>query len=205
VKWIVGLGNPGKRYENTRHNVGFLVVDRFAGRHGIGSFRSQFSASVASMPLAGGEKVYLVKPQTYMNLSGSAVREVLEFFGGSPDDLLVVHDDLDLPLGRLRYRAGGSSGGHLGVESAIASLGTQAFARMKVGIGREAGQDAADFVLAPLGDPERSVLDRAVDRAAESLDVWIADGVGRAASLYNGPEREPGREAGTNGRTAEGD
>jgi peptidyl-tRNA hydrolase, PTH1 family len=188
LKWIVGLGNPGKRYENTRHNVGFLVVDRFAGRHGVGSFRPQFSASVASLPLAGGEEVHLVKPQTYMNLSGNAVREVLDFFGGSPADLLVVHDDLDLPLGRLRYRADGSSGGHLGIESTIASLGTQTFSRLKVGIGREAGVDAAEFVLAPLEDQERSVLDHAVDRAAESLDVWIADGVGRAASLYNGPD-----------------
>jgi len=195
VRWIVGLGNPGKRYANTRHNVGFLVVDRFAARNAIGEFRSKFSALVASKPLAvaGGEKVYLVKPQTYMNLSGPAVRDAVGYFGGTPEDLLVVHDDLDLPLGKLRYRAKGSSGGHRGVESIIGALGTQAFDRLKVGIGREEGRDAAEFVLSPVGATERTVLDRAVELATESLDVWIAEGVERAALRYNGSEPEPGK------------
>jgi peptidyl-tRNA hydrolase, PTH1 family len=202
VKWIVGLGNPGKQYENTRHNVGFLVVDRFAGRHGFDEFRKKFSGLVASrsLEIAGGEKIIAMKPQTYMNLSGNAVREAIEYFGGSPADLLVVHDDLDLPVGRLRFRGRGSSGGHLGVQSIIECLGTDEFARLKLGIGREAGRDAAEFVLAPPGGRERSALDRAVGRAAESLDVWIADGVERAALIYNGPEPEPGQ-----GPTAEGD
>ena len=202
MKWIVGLGNPGRRYEQTRHNVGFLVVDRFAQRHGYGDFKSKFTALVAfrTLDAAGGDKVFLVKPQTYMNLSGSAVRDTLGYFGGVPADLIVVHDDLDLPMGRLRFRASGSSGGHRGIESILGSLGTGDFARLKVGIGREPGRDAADYVLSPIGGAERSVLDRALQRATESLDVWIAGGTERAALQYNGPELEPGQ-----GSTAEGD
>jgi len=195
VKWIVGLGNPGKRYENTRHNVGFLVVDRFAAGHGYGVFRRQFSALVTDglLEQAPGEKVFLVKPQTYMNRSGSAVREALGYYKGEPADLLVIHDDLDLPLGRLRYRGRGSSGGHRGVESIFEALGTQQFARLKIGIGREESRDATDYVLSPIQARERSTLDRALQRAAESLDVWIAEGVERAALLYNGPESEAGQ------------
>ncbi len=195
MKWIVGLGNPGKRYQDTRHNVGFLVVDRLATGRGFGGFRKKFSSLVASAPIApGGDKVYLLKPQTYMNLSGDAVREALDYHGGGPADLLVVHDDLDMTLGRLRYRARGSSGGHRGVQSIIDRLGTSEFARLKVGIGREEGRDAVEIVLGRIGDREREAIDRAVRRAAESLDVWIAEGVDRAASLYNAPEGEPGRD-----------
>ena len=200
MKWIVGLGNPGKRYQDTRHNVGFLVVDRFAKVHGYDDARRKFSALVAVRPLEpGGEKVYLLKPQTYMNRSGDAVREALEYFGGGPADLMVVHDDLDLPLGRLRYRAKGSSGGHRGVQSIIERMATSDFARLKVGIGREEGRETVDFVLGRIGEGEREAIDRAVARAAESLDVWIAEGVDRAASRYNQPEGEPGRDSGCKG------
>ncbi len=192
MKWIVGLGNPGKRYENTRHNVGFLVVDRFAGRHGFGEFRRQFSAMVSAQPMeqAMGEKVFLVKPQIYMNRSGTVVREAIGYYKGQPEDLLIVHDDLDLPLGRLRYRARGSSGGHRGLESIFEALGTQDVARLKVGIGRVEGIDPTDYVLSTIQSQERLVLERALQRASESLDVWIAEGVERAALLYNGPEPE---------------
>ena len=202
MKWIVGLGNPGKRYQDTRHNVGFLVVDRFAREHGFEDFRKKFSALVAARQLPpggalspGGDKVVLLKPQTYMNLSGEAVREAIGYYGGGPADLLVVHDDLDLPLGRLRYRAQGSSGGHRGVQSIIERLGTSEFARLKVGIGREEGREVVDFVLGRMGAEERKAIDRAVERAVQSLDVWMAEGVERAASRYNAPEGEPGRDS----------
>jgi PTH1 family peptidyl-tRNA hydrolase len=198
VKWIVGLGNPGKRYAGTRHNVGFLVVDRFARIHGFGEFRRKFSSLISDLPLeaAGGDKVYLLKPMTYMNLSGSSVRDALGYFGGSPADLLVVHDDLDLPLGRLRYRKSGSSGGHRGVASVLEALSTEEFARLKIGIGRREGQDAAEYVLEKVEPEEEEPLAAAVERAARSLEVWLAEGVERAALTYNGtPERDgPGRE-----------
>lgn len=192
MRWIVGLGNPGKRYADTRHNVGFLVVDRFAGRNSFGEFRRKFSSLIADRPLpeAGGEKVYLLKPQTYMNRSGAAVREALDYFGGAPGEVMVVQDDLDLPLGRLRYRRSGSSGGHRGVASVIEALGTADFARLKLGIGRGESQDPAEFVLEPGGPRERTVLLGAVERAAESLQVWLSDGIERAAQLYNSQLRE---------------
>jgi PTH1 family peptidyl-tRNA hydrolase len=200
VKWIVGLGNPGKRYAGTRHNVGFAVADLYAERHGFGAFRRKFSALIADrcLEIAGDEKVYLVKPQAYMNLSGQPVRDVLGYFGGETSDLLVVHDDLDLPLGRLRYRRSGSSGGHRGVASILEAFQSEEFARLKIGIGRREGQDPAEFVLDTVAPEERAVFDQAVARATESLDVWIREGVERAALLYNAPE--PGRE-----KKAEGD
>ncbi len=192
MKWIVGLGNPGKRYSQTRHNVGFDVLDLFAQSHGFDEYRKKFSSLLAEKPPAtpGGDKVFLLKPQTYMNLSGGAVRAALEYFGGGPEDVLVVHDDLDLPLGRLRYRSGGASGGHRGVESILAALGTDCFSRLKIGIGREPGREAADYVLAPIAAEEREPMARAVARASESLDVWLQGGVERAALLYNGKEPE---------------
>ena len=187
MRWIVGLGNPGKRYAGTRHNVGFEVVDRFARRLGYGSFHKKFSSWIADKAIdaAGGEKVFLMKPQTYMNRSGIAVKEALGYFGGDPKEMLVVHDDLDLPLGRLRYKQDGSSGGHRGVDSVLQDLGTEEFDRLKVGIGRREGQDPAEYVLDPAGGEERAALDQALERAAESLDVWIHDGFERAAQLYN--------------------
>jgi len=192
VKWIIGLGNPGKRYAATRHNVGFDVLDRFARMRGFDEYRKKFASLMAEKPPAppDGEKVFLLKPQTYMNRSGGAVREALDYFGAGPEDLLVVHDDIDLPLGRLRYRSSGSSGGHRGVESILNALGTDRFARLKIGIGREVGRDAADYVLAPVATDDREPMARAVARAAESLDVWLLEGLERAALLYNGKEPE---------------
>lgn len=193
MRWIVGLGNPGKRYESTRHNVGFQVVERFAERHGYGGFQKKFSSliSVRCLDLAGGDRVFIMKPQTYMNASGTAVREALDYFGGKAEEVLVVHDDLDLPLGRLRFRASGSSGGHRGVQSILDHLGTDFFARLKVGIGREEDRDPAEFVLSTIGQREKSILEGSLDRAAESIDVWIAEGTGKASLRYNGPEPKP--------------
>jgi peptidyl-tRNA hydrolase, PTH1 family len=196
VKWIVGLGNPGKRYLGTRHNVGFLVVDRFRERQGFGEYRERFGALFSERgSSSGGEKVCLLKPMGYMNRSGQAVREALDYFRSTAAELVVVHDDLDLPLGRLRYRARGSSGGHRGVASLVDALGTEEFHRLKVGIGRPGdpgreggGKDPADYVLEAPGPEERAVLNGAAVRAAESLEVWLSSGIDRAATLYNAPE-----------------
>ena len=201
MKWIVGLGNPGKRYGDTRHNIGFVVVDRFALHHGLGPFRKKFSTLLTSQILGTmelgtmeAEKVFLVKPQTYMNNSGMPLQEMLKYYGGGADDLLVVHDDLDLPLGRLRFRSHGSSGGHRGVESIISSLGTRSFNRLKIGIGRKEGVDPSKFVLETLSREERDIFASAIEQAVKSLDVWIKEGVERASMFYNSPEPDSARE-----------
>ena len=164
MKFIVGLGNPGKKYEWTRHNVGFLVVDALA-KESDGPFKKGLQSRHARQRLEG-ESVILVKPQTYMNLSGRAVQAVLHYFKGTPEDLLVVHDDLDLQPGRLRFRARGSSGGHNGIASIIECLGTREFHRLKFGIGR---------------DEEKIKND--IDRAASAVKSWVRDGFEVSAAI----------------------
>lgn len=209
MKFVVGLGNPGRRYSGTPHNVGFAVVDRLARDEAAagGGFRRRFKAEVCEMRL-DGERVYLVKPLTYMNLSGPAVRSILGYFKGGLEDLLVVHDDIDLPLGRLRFRGRGSAGGHRGVASVIEALGGGDFARLKIGVGRGRGgsgeesggpggpeiagrpaSDPADHVLTRFPAALRPEVDALLDRAAEAVGVWIRDGLERAAQLYNPAER----------------
>jgi PTH1 family peptidyl-tRNA hydrolase len=192
VKFIVGLGNPGDAYRHSRHNVGFLVVERFSD---VAAFPSARGAGdvLHTRTRVHGQVVCVVRPQSYMNLSGPAVRGFLEeaepgrLDAGEPgDDLLVVHDDLDLPLGKLRFRSGGSSGGHRGVASLIDALGTDGFARLKVGIGRREGEDAADYVLEPLAGEDEEVLRSIADSAAVALPLWEREGTEAAASRYNG-------------------
>lgn len=210
----MGLGNPGSLYSRSRHNAGFLVVDRFASREGFPRAveGQQVSTSERNMD---GEDVILVKSQSYMNRSGPAVRDFLltragleEALAGLEEMLLVVHDDLDLPAGRVRFRSRGSSGGHNGVESLIEALGTEAFSRLKVGIGRPpaettqgagpegavvdtagavvGGTLAADYVLEPLsGDEEKRLLE-ITSRAAETLPFWIREGTKACANRFNG-------------------
>jgi PTH1 family peptidyl-tRNA hydrolase len=190
LKCIVGLGNPGARYAGSRHNIGFDVVERFARREGFEGERRKFQALYREkvLPLPGGaEKVYLVRPQTYMNESGHAVRDFLGFFGADTTNdltgtLLVVVDDIDLPSGKLRYRARGSAGGHRG------------FSRLRVGVGRRPGADAADYVLEKVDAEERQRLDRAVEAAAASLSVWLAEGIDSAMNRFNhDPDSAPAR------------
>jgi PTH1 family peptidyl-tRNA hydrolase len=183
---VVGLGNPGPRYEATRHNMGFLVVDRLASRGGDAGPWRQTCGSVAAEASCGGEPVLLAKPQTFMNRSGEALRALAERTGLEPDRILVVHDDLDLPFGRLRVRIGGGAGGHNGIRSAVESLGTGEFIRLKVGIGRpEPGGDVVEFVLSPFAPEEQAELPDLLGRAADVLGSIIVEGPLRAMNRFH--------------------
>lgn len=184
MKLVVGLGNPGSRYANTRHNVGFMLLDRLARRSGVVLARKQCSAQVAAGTVAG-ERVCLAKPQTYMNLSGEAVACLLRFYKLSPAELLVAYDDRDLAAGRVRLRETGSAGGHRGMESIIAVLGTADFPRLRIGIGRPADLDAVDHVLGSFSAEEKPVMEAALDRALEALECALREGLVAAMNKYN--------------------
>lgn len=191
VKLIVGLGNPGREYERTPHNVGFAVVDALAERQPVRFKRSlRWSALVADARV-GGEPVLLVKPQTYMNSSGVAVAAVVRYYKLAVGDLTVVVDDADLPVGRLRVRARGGSGGHKGLASLIAHLQDDAFARVRVGIGRARGaEDLVDHVLAPFSAAEARELAPALERAAEAVACVVRQGVDAAMNAFNAAAAE---------------
>jgi PTH1 family peptidyl-tRNA hydrolase len=183
---IAGLGNPGEAYANTPHNVGFDVVDRLAERLEAGWKNSSgFHARVARVVYAG-DTVLLVKPQTFMNLSGTSVVPLLRYYGGNPADLTVVLDDADLPLGRLRIRASGSSGGHRGLASVIEALGTEMFPRVRLGVGRDERGGLIGHVLGKF-DGERQKLVRAtIEAAADAVQCSNANGLNEAMNRYNG-------------------
>lgn len=173
MKLIVGLGNPGNKYDGTRHNIGFDVIDQFLKKHMIPIKDQKFRADYASWHVKG-ETIYFLKPFTYMNLSGEAVLPFMSYFGIGMEDILVVYDDLDLEPGRIRLRQNGSSGGHNGVKSIIEMLGSQEFNRIKVGIGRpKGGWKVIDHVLAPFDMDERIMIDQAIDKAVEAIEHWI--------------------------------
>jgi PTH1 family peptidyl-tRNA hydrolase len=181
---VAGLGNPGREYVRTRHNAGWLVLDELADRHG-GSFRSKFSGRVADLRL-GGRRVALVKPETYMNESGRSISAAVRFYKCDPENLLVVHDDVDLEPGRLQARRGGGLAGHNGLRSIARSLGSQEFLRLRIGVGRPGRGDArsvADYVLSAF-DPETDV-GALIGRAADAVETIVADGVDAAQQRYN--------------------
>ena len=184
VKIVVGLGNPGKQYEKTRHNVGWMVLDRLADRAGWTGHARARDAAATVHGRYGGLDLMLVKPTTYMNLSGIAVRKVLARQRAPLDDMLVVVDDFDLPLGRLRMREQGSAGTHNGLRSIIGELGSQRFVRLRVGIGSPS-LNAKDHVLSRFNDTERRVLDEVLDAAAYAVEDWARLGAARAASKWN--------------------
>jgi PTH1 family peptidyl-tRNA hydrolase len=185
VKLIVGLGNPGKRYERTRHNLGFLVVDRLTQQHRV-EMRKRLCGALVGEWLNDGERIVLAKPQTFMNRSGLSVKGLLHEYCGTAEDLLVVYDDLDLPLGRIRIRAKGSAAGHRGILSILDNLDGAPFSRVRVGIGRPPeGVDPADYVLSPFDSEQAAELDKVVGRAAEAVDCFLRDGPQRAMELYN--------------------
>lgn len=184
LKLIVGLGNPGARYSKSRHNVGFIVLDRFAESHRLTFSRRRFNSLVA----AGNVQtcsVLLAKPQTFMNLSGNAVDKFVSYHRIPNDDIIVVYDDIDLPLGKIRIRPGGSAGGHHGMESVIAALGRSDFARLRIGISRADSRDQVNHVLGSMTEDEIIVLDRTFARAVEALDAWVTRGVENAMNAFN--------------------
>lgn len=186
MKVIVGLGNPGRDYEKTRHNIGFLVLDELAGRLGLSFRRSwRFRARIAKGTL-GGDAVWLVKPQTFMNRSGLAVGPILRKAGGSVEDLLVVFDDTALDRGQLRIRAQGSAGGHNGVQSVMNALEDNAFGRIRVGIGPKPDKlPLSDYVLGPFSADEQDRLQSTIQRAADAVGMICADGIVSAMNSFN--------------------
>jgi PTH1 family peptidyl-tRNA hydrolase len=186
MKVIVGLGNPGKQYEMTRHNVGFWAIDRLADEWNIALTQGKFKGLIGE-GRAGTEKVLLVKPMTYMNLSGECVGPLLHFYKLDPEeDLLVIYDDLDLPCGKIRLRMKGSSGGHNGMKSLIANLGTEEFKRIKVGIGRPApGRKVVDHVLSTFPPEELAGVQEAVKRSVEAAKAWMEISFLRVMNQFN--------------------
>lgn len=184
MKLVVGLGNPGRRYEQTRHNLGFRVVDTVAARWGIELGREKFQAVIGDGNVAD-QRMILLKPMTFMNLSGRAVQAAVGFYKVAMEDLLVVSDDLDLPVGRLRMRASGSAGGHRGLDDIIRLLGTTQFARLRIGIGRSERRDEVSHVLGGIEGDEAVALDETVKQAADAVECWCRKGVTAAMNEFN--------------------
>ncbi len=187
LKLIVGLGNPGMQYAHTRHNVGYDVVDLLARRYGIVLATRKSQALVGEIKIHD-ERVLLAKPTTFMNLSGDSVSSLVKRNNINPDDLLVVYDDLDLPLGKLRIRPSGSAGGHNGMKSIIARLGSNEFPRIRIGIGREG--DAIGHVLSRFNKKEREHMNYAIDRAADAAEAIIINGLENAMNAFNRSQEE---------------
>lgn len=186
---IAGLGNPDGRYENTRHNVGFEVIDILADRIGICVDEKKHRA-LCGRGVLEGQKVILLKPQTYMNLSGESVRAAADFYKAEPKNIIVVYDDISLEPGQLRIRGKGSAGGHNGIKNIIAHLGTQEFLRVKVGIGEKPkGMDLADYVLSHFSQGERETMREAYKEAAEAVAVMVGQGIDEAMNRFNGKKK----------------
>lgn len=186
VQWLlVCLGNPGKEYANTRHNIGFLAADALEKRTGVKFNKLKYRALTGEVTL-GGQRVLVVKPQTYMNLSGEAVKLAGGFYKIPPERILVLYDDVSLPLGKLRIRASGSAGGHNGIKNIIAHLGTDAFPRIKVGVGAPQREDGlVDWVIGSFTASERKVVDEAIDKALDAAECVIEKGVSEAQNRFN--------------------
>jgi len=186
LKLVVGLGNPGSKYEGTRHNIGFEVVDRLAAGGSGARFARKFDALVAETEI-DFRRVLLLKPETFMNLSGRSVAQAVRFYKLDLDDLLVVCDDLNLPLGKLRIRGGGSDGGQKGLRDITAHLGSENYARLRVGIGDRGPVDATDYVLGRFRSTERPLIDDALILASQAVAVWVTQGLAAAMNRFNGP------------------
>src|SRR6516162_5988542 len=183
MKLVVGLGNPGKKYEATRHNLGFAVVDAVAKGPGVGAFQDRFEAEVAEWR-EDAEKVLLMKPATFMNLSGRAVREAVDFYRLEAADLLVVCDDINLPLGKLRFRTRGTHGGHNGLRDIQAHLGTTVYPRLRIGVGAPE-DEVVDYVLGRFRPSERPVITEALELATQAVVLWVRDGIEKCMNQYN--------------------
>ncbi|HJV37159.1 aminoacyl-tRNA hydrolase [Geomonas sp.] len=185
AKLVVGLGNPGPQYSWTRHNAGFMVLDRLSSLAGISVTRKAFSGLAGDGNWAG-ERIFLLKPQTFMNLSGRSVAEALRFYKLSLSDLIVVHDDLDIPFGKVRLKEGGGHGGHNGLRSLGQELGSNAYARLRVGIGRPVHGDVVNYVLTNFAKDEMNSLLEVLDQSVDALEMVIREGMPKAMSIFNG-------------------
>jgi len=190
---IAGLGNPGKRYENTRHNIGFIAIDYLAREYSIKVSKIKHKALVGE-GIISGHKVLLVKPQTYMNLSGNSIREIMDYYKVEPKNLIVIYDDIDLAVGRIRIREKGSAGTHNGMRSIIYHLESEQFPRVRIGIGRSEHIDLADFVTSGFVKHEIPVMEDAVIRASKAACCIFEEGIGKAMSQYNIKLKQAGEE-----------
>jgi len=193
MKLIVGLGNPGRKYANNRHNIGFMCLNRFARRHGIRFDKRQCQARIGSGEVAGN-KVIVARPQTFMNRSGEAVSRLVKRFEVGLDNLIVIHDDLDLPLGKIRIRPGGSAAGHKGINSIITHLGSEDFVRIRIGIGRPpitevstetSEDDIIDYVLSDFTPEEKRVITEAISQVSEAIYCLLTEGLVTTMNRYN--------------------
>lgn len=185
MKLIVGLGNPGKKYENTRHNTGFAVIDRTLAKLNVELDKNKFNADY-TMINRNDEKIYILKPLTYMNLSGEAVAPFMKYFGIEPEDLVVVHDDLDLPVGKIRLRQSGSCGGQNGMRNIIDLLGNSNIKRIRVGIGKDPLIPVVDYVLGKTKKEDLEVYNQALDKASDALIYWLdRDDFSKVMSNFN--------------------
>ncbi len=183
---LVGLGNPGAQYAQTRHNAGFMLIDRLSAAWNVDVTSTKFKAMTGDTN-HNGQKITLMKPQTYMNLSGESVRAWMDFYKATPQQIIVIYDDMDLMQGSIRLREKGSSGGHNGIKSIIAHSGTEAFPRIKVGISRPSdGMAIVDYVLSSFSKSEREVLNLALDRTILAIETILADGFHKAIPKFNG-------------------
>lgn len=184
MKIVVGLGNPGMEYAATRHNVGFMTIDGFAEKHSVSGWKNNFQALVGETKI-DGEKVLLIKPQTFMNLSGQAVLAVMQFYKVEKENLLIIYDDMDLPVGTVKLRQKGSCGGHNGMRDIIRLLGTEQISRLKIGIGKSEYAQGKDFVLGKFSAAEDEQIDNGIAKAMDAITCWVKHGITEAMNQYN--------------------
>lgn len=192
MKIIAGLGNPTAKYEGTRHNVGFMAIDKIAQKHGISIDTKKHRALIGKGVIAG-QKVILAKPQTFMNLSGDSIQQIAAYYKVEPEDILIIFDDISLDVGRIRIRKKGSAGGHNGIKSIIACLNSSDFPRVKIGVGdKKPGQDLAAYVLGNIPKADRELMDDAIEKAEEAIELIVAGEIEQAMNLYN---KKPAKDA----------
>ena len=194
MKAIIGLGNPGTKYAGTRHNIGFDAITAIADKYNFSINTRKFKGMYAEGHI-GGEKVLLVQPQTFMNLSGECVREIADFYKLLPEEIIIICDDINLDAGRLRIRKKGSAGGHNGLKNIIAHLGTEEFPRIRIGVGEKTeGWDLADYVLARFDKDTEPVMREALKNAVLAVETWIAEGIDASMNKYNTPSEKKQKE-----------
>ena len=183
MRIIVGLGNPGKKYMFTRHNVGFMMIDRLAELYEMACNKKKFEAIVGE-GFVGEKRILIAKPQTYVNLSGVSVGKIVAYYGYPLDRVMVVCDDLNLPVGKIRIRKKGSSGGHNGLESIAHYVGSE-FPRLRIGIGQPIDKDAKEYVLTPFTKDEKEIINQALDKACQAINTWITTGIESCMNVFN--------------------
>lgn len=185
MKCVIGLGNPGRKYQKTRHNIGFMVIDELLSRLNVQNNKSKFNCEYTITQIAG-EKLLLVKPLTFMNLSGEGVKPLLDYYNVSPENILIAYDDLDLPTGKIRLRVKGGHGGHNGIKSLITHLGTKEFKRLRIGIGRPVDRTPiVNYVLQPFAKAEREDISIAIKHSADACEMWLQHDFTDVMNEYN--------------------